>query len=482
MKNNPYISKFANINLMEGSFIGEILFSNGLNIISGENGTGKTKLLQKIKGGQKEFGDNIATDKIVAFSPKRNADKINLNEFARKLKNQGLNKKKINETLNSNILKDENFVSYPSFAELFMLNYESLADEGDGSISKKDAVEKVKEDFNSVLRKVFPNYEIIAKWEEGEPNLKIQKNRITPFPVEGLSCGESEALSLIFNIYANKDVQDIYLIDEPEIHLNWTLEEGLFNFLDWFCEECDKQIILVSHSRMIFQQKFLKKTQFLIWENGKIVIKNTINENIREKIAGDAIKTISAIKCDVPIFFVEDDAHEKTLKTLADVLNKNIEIIKLGNSSNIKSFCRLSKTQSMKNVYFLIDGDNQGVDKDLKEEESLIHLKKYCIENYFLDPKILSEISKNSLTEEQAREKINFCIKGMKDNKFLAFTKLAENSIITEEILDIFDASKILDSLSEEVGFSNKYLLIEAFIRSLNSDQLMIFQEITCKF
>ena len=40
----------------------------------------------------------------------------------------------------------------------------------------------------------------------------------------------------------------------------------------------------------------------------------------------------------------------------------------------------------------------------------------------------------------------------------------------------------ILNLLSEEMDFSDKYLLMEDFIRSLDSEQLVIFQEITCKF
>ena len=54
---NPYITKLKSINLLNGLLTGEITFQNGLNIVSGENGTGKTKLLQLIKEGTKEYAN-----------------------------------------------------------------------------------------------------------------------------------------------------------------------------------------------------------------------------------------------------------------------------------------------------------------------------------------------------------------------------------------------------------------------------------------
>ena len=77
---NPYIIKLKNINLLSGLLIGEMSFQNGLNIVSGENGTGKTKLLQLIKMGTKEYA-NSNTNRIVIFNPKRNAEKQNLDYF-----------------------------------------------------------------------------------------------------------------------------------------------------------------------------------------------------------------------------------------------------------------------------------------------------------------------------------------------------------------------------------------------------------------
>ena len=75
------------LNEFNGRFTEKITFSKGLNFLSGENGTGKTTLIKKIK----EFANNnntslkfvsdittISADnqlEIFALSPKRNSEK-----------------------------------------------------------------------------------------------------------------------------------------------------------------------------------------------------------------------------------------------------------------------------------------------------------------------------------------------------------------------------------------------------------------------
>lgn len=477
---NPYITKLKNINLLSGLLTGEIAFQNGLNIVSGENGTGKTKLLQLIKTGTKEYA-NGNSNRIVIFNPKRNAEKQNLEHFANKLRSQNLDSKKINDTLNQQNINDASFLAYPSFGELFILSYEAVMDAGDGSIPKKTAIENIKNEFNAVLEKVFPTYKILAEWKEGRLQFQIQKNGNNAYPVEGLSCGESEALSLIFNIYANREKQDIYLIDEPEIHLNWSLEEGLFNFLDWFCNEYNKQIIVTTHSRMIFQDRFLKKSQFLIWRDAKIVIDNKISKEISDKIAGDSIKIISALELHKQTFFVEDEAHIKVITELAKATSKDLGAIKLGNCSAVQSFCKAAQKEKIQNAYFLVDGDNQNPPQDLKDVSNFIHLKKYCIQNYFLDTSILSEISNPKIDEKQIKQKIKESITSLNsDSKILVFKKLAELAEIPSEILDTFDASKIIDSLATKIGLTNFDTLAEKFIEKAKEKNTLdtIFGEI----
>src|ERR1700694_4371985 len=106
-------------------------------------------------------------------------------------------------------------------------------------------MEAMTDDLNTVIQSVFQHYRLISAWNEanGAPTIRIRKGASTEFPIEGLSLGEQEVLALVASIHTARDRVDVYLIDEPEVHLNWHLEERLFAFLDDHCETADKQAI-----------------------------------------------------------------------------------------------------------------------------------------------------------------------------------------------------------------------------------------------
>ena len=112
---------------------------------------------------------------------------------------------------------------------------------------------------------------------------------------------------------------------------------------------------------------------------------------------------------------------------LAKATSKDLGAIKLGNCSAVQGFCKAAQKEQIQNVYFLVDGDNQNTPQDLKDVSNFIHLKKYCIQNYFLDISILSEISNPKIDEAGIKQKIRESITSLNsDSKILVFKKLAE--------------------------------------------------------
>jgi predicted ATPase len=473
----------CDVNLFEGIFKQKIIFKSGLNIISGENGTGKTKLLEWLKTKHKKFFQGKGTPNIVAFNPKRNSEKRNIQQFADKLRRQKIDKDSINQALNQLQFNDSLFSNYMSFGELFIINYENLLD--DGKLTKPLAAKEVAKNYNSVLEKIFPNYKIKADWQEKKLSLKIEKNGHTVIPIESLSCGESEVFSLIFNIYTSKDKQDIFLIDEPELHLNWNLENGLFTFFDQFCRTYNKQIIVATHSRSIFNQDFFDKIQFLTWDNQHIILKKEISEEIKEKIAGDAIKTISALDVFEKTFFVEDKAHELVVNSLAIKLSKEIGITVLGDCQKVDSVAKIMAKERVNKAFFLRDGDNQNTEKELLSNNNYIRLKKYCIQNYFFNTEILSKISTPNINSDEVKSRIKKCIQSLtKSNRNISYITLAKESIdFPDEVLDTFDCSNILGTLSKDIGLKDENDLIKKYIDEAHSQSMLneIFSEITNK-
>lgn len=475
---NPYIESIS-VNLFNGIFDAEIKFNNGLNILSGENGTGKTMVIHQLKsGGNKKFFNDITTDKIVVFNPLRNAEKRTQEQIVQRLRSQDLSLKKINDALKGFAINDWQLTTYYSFGEIFILTYEDLL--LSGGITIEEAVNQTKESFNKILTRVFPQYEIIAKWQDKQLDLLVKKQEDIKIKINELSRGESEVFALIFNIYANRNQEDIFLIDEPEIHLNWDLERGLFRFLDLFCEKYKKQIIVATHSRVVFESEFLPKTQFLIWENRHITVKNKPTDEIRQKIAGDALQLVTAFDINKAVFYVEDEPQKKVLEFLKNHFSKDFSIFVVNGRPNVQNLCRYLTSEGYKNAYFLADGDNQGIPKELEKNNQYIQLKKYSIENYFLNFTILAMTANK--TEEYIKNAIKEAIKtSPEDQRTKSFKKLAEVSDIPDEVLDTYNAKKIIKVVSQSLNLNSGSNLMDKFLGKCKEENKMeeIFGEIT---
>lgn len=480
--NNIYIKSIP-VNLFNGVFNTVINFNNGLNIISGINGTGKTQLLQLLKANSGNTSD--ATKKsseltIFAISPKRNTEKQAIESIFQQVRTQNKTIQSFLGNISSFQIKDSGFENYPSFEELFIQEYDSVMQ--DGVTGHKKAVEETTIKFNEVLAQVFPDYKIEAKWIVGQQDtsgkleLKIRKYSTEPINTDQLSTGEREVFALLFCIFVSRDKENIYLIDEPEIHLNWDLEKGLFQFLNWFCEKFEKQIIVVTHSRIIFKKDFYHKTQFLLWENGKIVCQPEVTEEQKASIAGEISETINIVQSSKITYFVEDTTQKLVVDTLASFLYKDVEVIICKNKSNVKSLYYLLNKSRQINLYFLVDGDNEGCGI---EDNYFISLHKYCIENYIFDIPILATAL--SKTEDQVKTLIVECIKENNvDKHSLVYKKLAETaSPFPFEVLDTFNGKDLLKAVAQKVSKTADALISEFLEKALADDKFKtIFSEI----
>jgi predicted ATPase len=471
----PYI-KSVTPSLLNGAFSVRIEFEPGFNIISGENGTGKTKLLgflQPPRGPghpnhtwqhQVEVGNGThGSLKVQAISPKRNAERKNFLTALQEMRRNDKNLDKYLTQIHEHIMADDRFTTYPSISEHFYYEYDALCRDGGNQMEKmQEATKKL----NSIIRSILDNLELCAEWESGHPKLSIRKSG-NEFPINALSCGEKEILALILNLYLSREKFDVFLIDEPEIHLNWHLEEELFKYLKDFCSKYQKQVILSTHSRVVFKPDFLSHVQFLYWHAGKITCSKDISEEMRTRIAGDAIEIIKLGNFAKPTFFVEDKIHELVIRSIAEKENVDALISAVGNSNIVKSLFRLSKDEgTWSNCCFVIDGDNQG--NPYPGETDFVHLDEYCMENYLLDFQVCASIS--GRTTDQIRSAI---LKAIKDNqsailgknRFFEFLVDTLNEThITQESLAHLDASQIFHHFIRDIGFDTEERFVTAYV------------------
>lgn len=468
--------KSIQVNQYEDKFQYKLDFNEHLNIICGENGTGKTKLLQAIKHSQGiEFFDANKPPQIFALNPKRNSQRAEIQQVLQQMRQQN---KRIDHYFSENISKqfnDASFDNYSGIAELFAYHFNDHDRVGGDRIGSMDAVVL---EFNKVISEVFEEYKIIASWnaELGEPSLFIEKST-QQIPLSGLSCGENEIITLILNIYMTKSRIDVYVIDEPEVHLNWNLEKKLFKFFDNFSKCHNKQIIVTTHSRIVFQPEYTNNVQYLFWNENKVICDKAIPAMVKSKLYEDAVLLISAIEFPEIVIFVEDVSHSDFLQELSLILGVTIRISICGNSGNVKSICRaIVDGNQSGNHYFMIDGDNQGRPKGYPD--SLIHLDKYCIENYSLCFDILEQISCKSIKEIKEFIKnlirTNWAKIFKRDGAMLSC--LADKIDVTDlnsDFLDKIDFSELFLEFIEFIGFQSRCSFWAKYLQAAKDKEML---------
>ena len=462
-----YIESAA-FSIQAGALAGTMQFQRGLNLLSGENGTFKTKLLQALRGGANVVpheNDPERPLQVQAISPKRNAQRRAVQEIYNDMRRGD---KKLEQYLTARKLVDTTFEEYPSLGDLFYVVYDDLCRDGGNQVEKMN--ETVNE-FNSVIRQIFEHYELQARWDAtlGAPQISMLKHRATEVPLEGLSLGEQEILSFATYIHSSRNSYDAFLIDEPEVHLNWHLEEKLFGFLDDYCEAEGKQMIVVTHSRVVFTQRFLPKTTFLFWENGKVQWGKELDPEQRRRLAGDAIEIIRLGAFSKPVVFVEDGCQVLVVEQLSRALGADILISQCGNKSNVRSLYKFSQMDNWPDSYFIEDGDNEGSPFD---DPHFIHLDKYCIECYLLNVGVAAAVT--GCTEDEIRQAIFDSIIEKKELMFRRdrfFEFLIDNLTvehITEERLGTFDASLIFGGFLRRLNISQADY-VDRYVRTCQS-------------
>jgi predicted ATPase len=459
----------ANLNVLGGLLQGTMEFTPGLNIISGENGTLKTQLLQALRGGAVVSSEVGVSLRMQTISPKRNSERRATEailQFFRQ--NNRTWEANLNERVGAQI-NGSGFDNYPSLGDLYYLIHEHRCKDG---ADRRVHMLAVTSEFNEVIQAVFPHYQVKSVWDErlGAPRISMSKNMNVDFPIEALSMGEQEVLSLILSINAGRDNVDVYLIDEPEVHLNWHLEERLFAFLDDLCNRAHKQAIVVTHSRTIFKPRFFPKAQFLRWgEDQRVTWGRDLTSQQRSRLAGDAIEIVALGEFSRPTLFVEDGSHADVVSAIANFMGKSISVSQCGNATNVKSLYQYQLSHGRwANAFFMIDGDNQGNPYPL--DKFFVHLPYYCIENLMLDPVTLAQVCSRSIDEVRSvildafKAKRKTIFQTNKFFEFLADGLTADH--VTFDRLKSFDASLVVADVINALGLSSMQDVLPRYLQA----------------
>jgi predicted ATPase len=467
-------------------------FESGVNFLSGENGTGKSRLLQFVKERSSEPAVVITNDgsvitRIAFYNPKRNAQKREIAGLLQEMRQQGKTHEAVISQLNQNYA-DQGYVEYPNFTDFFVGAVDNAI--GRRMMKADKAVEYVRKEFESVIQKVLPHFTVSAKWDNTsnppQPQLLLNKyaHQLSPTQV---SVGENEILALVFSVFSSRDTYDLYLLDEPEVHLNWSLEKNLFDFFDWFAKKYNKQIIIATHSPVVFESKYSDRVHFLSWDGANVQSSRVPTETTIATLASRVAATI--VKLDDAhdlTFFVEDTSHKLVVDAIARAKGKNVYIVEVGSRDKVLSLNRALQGHLSKSV-FMVDGDNDSAGR--VTSAPVLVLAKYCIENYLLDRSLLAKISL-SPTVTTLGDVDSLILTGVIAYKNANFIKRYKPQIILAgkspadffDLIDTMDGSEFFSGikLHESLGYKKLADFITAYIAAAKGARKldMIFKEI----
>ncbi|MGA3601195.1 AAA family ATPase [Lysinibacillus agricola] len=311
---------------INGIFDLDIKLNPGFNFITGENGIGKTTILDCISSSfnrlSRHLRRNVSTEEGFWVIYGKTADRSFFEHFEIKEL----------EVINENIGKNENRLLYRrrlrnAILSKELVNFSIYRNNNYGSMNALDNVqswfyknyfsdmhisEKKYSNFNlakSCFEKLDPNIHF-SKIEQrklnNSPNIKADIYLETPsgeIPLNYLSSGYKSCLNILLGIIRTTEVTNAYnnvhdyngviLIDELDLHLHPEWQVKLVHILRWLVPNA--QIIAATHSPHIIQAAKQNEVIPLKFENGEI----TLNKNVNSSEYGFQGWTVEEVLKDV---------------------------------------------------------------------------------------------------------------------------------------------------------------------------------------
>lgn len=432
---NFYISKLKINWYKHLSFEGVANFESGVNILLGKNGSGKTSILELIRGASNQenpgvpLNENEITDnsntyytRLTFNSPEAESSYMETPKTNQPWQNGHIfPSDKLRYITSSRVIKNELSVS-----NIFKIPGFNIPDPGtEINVSdefNKAIISEMLEAINEVKGRAFTQG-LEEAYRKGlvdfEKDIKIDFDRDNPVffvdhknrevSIFNLSSGEKEYLYFYaFLRRIRSDENKIILIDEPELHLHGNQIRKLCELITELSEK--NQIIIATHSSDVLHH-FLRFANIILVEKGKLS-----NPKLGDEVS-DAIEQLG-IPVD-PSFFTSHwiCAENKSRKNLTGDLSPTTqEALKWifgnkrgkrywsfgGSRVNIESSIELLKEASTENsdakLSVILDGDKLStlnstfppVLENAKKIPGVLYFPVWEIENIFLNPNLIN--------------------------------------------------------------------------------------------
>lgn len=235
----------------------------------------------------------------------------------------------------------------------------------------------------------------------------VASNGIAEFPIDGLSDGEKQVFLLCIFFVLQKDDKIIFLIDEPELHLN---EKRAVEFWDLLESTLPSATFVYATHSAVFATREETSATWTIGPNDElepIDLGAPVNSATLSEIVGERVSLLRTSK---PPIFCEDELHNMIL---SDVLaGEDVFPVTLRNCKTVIDAVRREEGWDLLRPRA---GKSCGlIDRDGRSSEQVAQLEKGAVlvfpfdesESLLVHPKIVSFWVSNG-GDEEGQERLN---------------------------------------------------------------------------
>ena len=266
--------------------------------------------------------------------------------------------------------------------------------------------ELLSETLQELFDRFFPGKEFrgVTANEQGELEFAVTVQGGNKHDINDLSSGEKEILFGYLRLRNSAQRQSIILLDEPELHLNPKLIQGLPQFYEKYVgADLDNQIWTVTHSDAFLREaisssgtKVLHMREAGPELGGQNQIQEITGRREEENAILELIGDIAGYRPGGKIVVFEGEGSEfdkRMTAKLFPTFDRKMNFVSGGNRSTVRRLHRVLDAQSdhPRMTFSIVDRDDAAhIDAD--EEQGMYMWDVYHIENYLLEPGIILEV------------------------------------------------------------------------------------------
>jgi len=285
---------------------------------------------------------------------------------------------------------------------------------GDSATEKELLSETLKELFD----RFFPGkaFQGVTVNDRGELEFAVSVQGGNKHDINDLSSGEKEILFGYLRLRNNAQRQSIILLDEPELHLNPKLIQGLPQFYEKYVgADLENQIWTVTHSDAFLREAISSGGTKVL--HMREAVPDLVGQNQIQEISGrreeenailELIGDIAGYRPGGKIVVFEGEGSEfdrRMTAKLFPAFDRKMNFVSGGNKATVRRLHQVLDAQAdrARMTFSIVDRDDAG-SGEANEDRGMYMWDAYHIENYLLEPGIILEVLRRISLNDTAFE------------------------------------------------------------------------------